>query len=180
MGVPDWAAAAGERDEPPGTVARGHPEAGELDDALACCYRHLARRDHSVAEMRTRLRRARLRPPMIAEALAIVAEQGYLDDERYARRLVEDRRTIDGWGVERIRARLAAAGIAAELIDDVLVDFDTASELDAAVAVVRGRCEVPLSDDRQRRRAFAILMTRGFNSEIAYDAVRACGASSDA
>jgi regulatory protein len=165
-------------DGPPGS----REEAGGLDGALECCYRHLARCDHSIAEMRARLGRAQLRPPVIAEALAIVAGQGYLDDERYARGLVEDRRTIDGWGVERIRARLEAAGIDGELIDEVLAGFDATTELAAAVAVLHRRCDVPLSEDRQRRRAVGILISRGFDSEIAYDAVRSCarGASSDA
>ena len=57
-----------------------------------------------------RLVRARLEPEVIEAALAIVTEQGYLDDARYARLLVEDRRSVDGWGAERIRARLQAAG----------------------------------------------------------------------
>jgi regulatory protein len=126
--------------------------------------------------MRLRLQRARLRPQAIDEALATVAEQGYLDDARYARRLVEDRRAIDGWGVGRIRARLEAAGIDGELIDELLAGFDHASEVAAAEAVVRRRCKLPLTGDRERQRAFGLLVQRGFDSEVAYEAV--CGASS--
>jgi len=108
--------------------------AHELDEALGRCYRHLGRREHSVAELRTRLQRAGLGPGVIEEALAIVIEQGYLDDERYARLLAEDRRNIDGWGAQRIRARLEAAGIDAELIEETLAGSDHASELAAAAA----------------------------------------------
>jgi regulatory protein len=195
MGAPEWDEVYGEDARVPGSTldeddavfgedgrtedSTRHDDDAARDEALASCYRHLGRRDHSVAELRARLERARLRPQAIEEALAIVIDQGYLDDARYARLLVEDRRAIDGWGAQRIRARLEAAGIAAELIEEALGGLDAESELAAAIALIRKRCELPLAGDRERQRAFAILIQRGFASEIAYDAVRS-GVSSPA
>jgi regulatory protein len=144
-----------------------------LTDALARCYTHLARREHSVAEMRTRLERAQFDQQTIEQALATVREQGYLDDERYARLVAEDRRTIDGWGVDRIRARLESAGVDRDLIDATLAGFDTPSERIAAGAVLERRCREPLRDDRDRQRAFAVLIRQGYDSDVAYDAIRA-------
>ena len=151
--------------------------AHELDEALARCYRHLGRREHSVAELRTRLQRAGLGPAVLDEALGIVIEQGYLNDERYARLLAADRRNIDGWGAQRIRARLEAAGIDAELIDETLAGADHASELAAAAALLERRSAGPLTSERERQRAFAMLMRLGFDSEVAYDAIRAVDAA---
>ena len=111
--------------------------------------------------------------------MAIVAEQGYLDDARYARLLVEDRRDVAGWGVERIRARLEAAGIARELIDEALGGFDTASELAAAQELIRRRCALPLAANRERGRAFGILVGRGFDADVAYEAIRHAGGGDD-
>ncbi|HZL55076.1 MAG TPA: RecX family transcriptional regulator, partial [Solirubrobacteraceae bacterium] len=85
-----------------------------------------------MAELRIRLQRARTDPEIVEEAVAILAEQGYLDDARYARMLVEDRRTVDGWGEQRIRARLARAGIERETIEQALGDGGHAAELAAA------------------------------------------------
>jgi regulatory protein len=144
-----------------------------LTDALARCYAILARREHSVAEMRTRLQRARLDDETIARALEIVRSQGYLDDARYARLLAQDRRAIDGWGVDRIRARLVSAGIDRDLIDSTLAAFDTASERDAAVALLARRFRQPPHEDRGRQRAFAVLIRQGYDSDVAYDAIRA-------
>jgi regulatory protein len=149
------------------------PDADALDDALARCYRHLGDREHSVAELRRRLERAKLGAPTIDAALAIVSGQGYLDDARYARLLAEDRRKIDGWGADRIRGRLQSAGVDRELIDAVLAGHSPASELAAASALLQRRCRGPLCDDRERQRAFAILIRAGYDSDIAYDAVRA-------
>jgi regulatory protein len=156
----------------------GMPGSGHaLTDALARCYTHLARREHSVAEMRTRLQRAKFDESAIDDALAMVVEQGYLDDERYARLLAEDRRAIDGWGVDRIRARLESAGVERDLIEATLVGFDAPSERQAAAGLLARRFREPLRDDRDRQRAFAVLIRQGYDSDIAYDAIRAHEAS---
>jgi regulatory protein len=143
-----------------------------LDDALGRCYALLARREHSTAELRGRLERAGVDEATIDAAIAIVAEQGYLDDERYARLLAEDRRSIDGWGAERIRVRLERAGIARELIDATLAPFTAASELDAACALLDARLRAVPSTNPERQRAYALLVRQGFDSDLAYDAVR--------
>jgi regulatory protein len=177
LGAPEWELDAEPGDQPEDGTEPGESAveraARELDAALTHAYRLIARREHSVAELRTRLKRARLRPAAIEQALAIVTEQGYVDDERYARLLIEDRRAIDGWGVERIRARLEAAGIAGELTDELLGGFDTASELALAAELLSRRCALPLADERARQRAFGMLVQRGFEGEVAYDAIRA-------
>lgn len=151
------------------------PGEGEqpLERALARCYRNLGEREHSAAELRRRLVRAGIEPDVVEQALAIVAEQGYLDDARYARLLVEDRRRLDGWGAERIRERLQRAGIERDLIDQALSDSGHASELAAAIALLQRRWPRPPSDDRERQRAFGQLIRMGYESEIAYDALRA-------
>jgi regulatory protein len=158
-------------DGPPDPAAPGD----QLEEALARCYRHLGQREHSTAELRRRLQRARLPAEAVEQALATVTEQGYLDDARYTRLLVEDRRRIDGWGSERIRARLEAAGVARELIEAALADTDGSGELVAATALLERRCPGPYGDDRERQRAFGILVRMGYDSDVAYDAIRAAG-----
>jgi regulatory protein len=145
---------------------------GPLERALARCYRHLGQREHSAAELRRRLVRAEIEPDVIEEALAIVTEQGYLDDARYTRLLVEDRRSLNGWGAERIRERLRRAGIERELIDQALSDSGHASERAAATAMLQRRWPRPPADDRERQRAFGQLIRMGYESDVAYDALR--------
>jgi regulatory protein len=153
------------------------PRAGSdpLDAAIARCYRHLSEREHTAAQLRRRLLRARVDPDIAEQALEAVREQGYLDDSRYARLLVEDRRRIDGWGAERIRQALESAGVERDLIDDALAGASHASELEAATALLSRRLGIAPRDDRERARAFGILIRAGYESEVAYDAIRAFG-----
>jgi regulatory protein len=143
-----------------------------LTDALARCYAHLARREHSVAELRARLVGAGVDDATVEQALAVVAEQGYLNDARYARLLAEDRRSLDGWGVERIRERLRRAGIDASLIEQTLAPFDGASERAAAVELLRRRFPTAPASNAERQRAFALLIRQGYESDLAYEAIR--------
>ena len=103
-------------------------------------------------------------------ALGELRRQGAVDDGRYARNFVHDRRELDGWGAERIRERLEEAGVEREVIDAALGENGEA-ELGAAVAVLARRMEPP-DDDRARARAFGLLVRKGYESDLAYEAVR--------
>jgi regulatory protein len=144
-------------------------------DAVALAYRHLGRREHSTAELCARLERAGYEPAAVEAAVAMLRAQGHLDDARYARLLAEDRRGLDGWGVERIRARLQAAGVDDSVIEAALAHLDSEGELAAATALALRRHPAPLRSDADRQRVFAMLVRRGFDTEIAYAAVRAAG-----
>ena len=52
-------------------------------------------------------------------------------------------------------------------------------ELEAAVALLRRRAPAPLTDDRERARAFGLLVRKGYESELAYEAVRRLEAGRD-
>ena len=150
----------------------GPPEE-RLQHALDVAYRYLGHRDRTVAEVRRRLEAEHVQPPVLDEAVAELERQGYLDDARYARRFAEDRRTIDAWGAERIERRLLAVGVDPTLIAAALDERGAGEELEAALAVLRRRFASAPSDDRDRERALGLLVRKGYELELAYDAVRA-------
>jgi regulatory protein len=149
------------------------PSEERLQHALELAYRHLGRRDRTVAEMRERLEAEQVEAAVIDATVAELQDQGYLDDARYAQRFVEDRRTIDAWGAERIERKLLAVGIDQALIAAALGERGAAEELEAAVAVLRRRFPHAPAGDRDRDRALGLLVRKGYDLELAYDAVRA-------
>jgi regulatory protein len=144
-----------------------------LQHALDLAYRHLGHRDRTVAEVRDRLAAEGVEPAVVEEAVEELHHLGYLDDARYAQRFAEDRRTIDAWGAERIERRLLAVGVDPELIAVALGEQGEGEELEAALAVLRRRFPQPPTQDRERDRALGLLVRRGYELELAYDAVRA-------
>lgn len=143
-----------------------------LDEALGRAYRYLGHRDRTAAELRTHLLAKGVREGVAEAALAELSEQGYVDDARFALRFAEDRRTLDAWGAERIERRLTALGVAPEHVVAALAP-GAEGELAAAVALLRRRFAAPPDSERERQRALGLLVRKGYELELAYDAVRA-------
>jgi regulatory protein len=147
-----------------------------LQHALDLSYRYLGFRDRTVLEVRRHLEAKRVEPDTIEQAVAELAELGYLDDARFAQRFVEDRRTLDNWGNERIERKLIASGIDAGLITAALASGDGAeTQLEAALTILTRRFRTPPETDRERERALGFLVRKGYELEVAYDAIRAYG-----
>jgi regulatory protein len=154
------------------------PEA-RLQHALDLSYRYLGFRDRTVLEVRRHLESKRVEPDTIEQTVAELSAQGYLDDARFARRFVEDRRTLDHWGNERIERKLMASGVDGDLVSAALHTSEDgtepASQFDAALTTLSGRFRVPPETDRDRERALGFLVRKGYELEVAYDAIRAYG-----
>jgi regulatory protein len=155
------------------------PEA-RLQHALDLSYRYLGYRDRTVLEVRRHLESKRVEPDTIEQTVAELLEQGYLDDARFARRFVEDRRTLDHWGNERIERKLLAAGVDAALVSAALhtpnsMTGESHSEFDAALSTLARRFRTPPETDRDRERALGFLVRKGYDLDTAYDAIRAYG-----
>jgi regulatory protein len=150
------------------------PEA-RLQHALDLSYRYLGFRDRTVLEVRRHLEAKRVEPDTIEQTVAELQELGYVDDARFAKRFVEDRRTLDHWGNERIERKLLSSGVGAELVEAALADRDDGGELEAALTVLARRFREPPETDRDRERALGFLVRKGYELEVAYDAIRAYG-----
>lgn len=112
-------------------------------------------------------------PESVAAAVIdMLSEQGYLDDARFAARFAADRRSLDLWGAERIERRLGELGVSSELVAGALVELGPEDELQAALDLLERRFPEPPRDDRGRNRALGLLVRRGYELELAHDALR--------
>jgi regulatory protein len=131
----------------------------------------LSHRERTGAELSAWLGERGFSPAEVEDAIGQLIEIGELDDERFARRYAEDKPELRGWGPERIREALAAKGLHGSEIEAALA-ADTGDDLARARELLARRGD-PLVDDRSRGRALAFLARRGYDSEVAYEAVRA-------
>ncbi|MGH2762005.1 MAG: regulatory protein RecX [Thermoleophilaceae bacterium] len=152
---------------PPGEDHR----ATERERAIELGYRALGYRERTVAELRTFLERERVEPDAIEEVVEELIEAGFLDDARYARRFAEDKRQLERWGSERIARDLHRRGIAPDLIEQAVAEQSRDAELGTALLVLEQRVPPP-RDDRERDRAWRLLVRRGYDPETAYEAIR--------
>lgn len=143
-------------------------------DPLELAFAALQRRERSRAELRDWLAGRGFGADEVGAALDRLADLGELDDGRFARRYAEDKRELSGWGPERIREGLLARGVS---IDDVEAALEADSqELQLARAgELLERKGGDLDSDVARGRALGYLTRRGYDYDLAYEAVRRHG-----
>ncbi len=172
---------------PPETSERGPGARGAISEeerlqkALDLAYSYLNARDRTISEVRQRLQQRGVSEELTERAIEILGGQDFLDDTRFARLFVADKRALEQWGSERIRRGLLSRGIDRHLVDAALAgepvlegdDEEPESELDRALAVLRRRFPDPPEDRRDRNRALGMLLRKGYESELALDALAA-------
>ncbi len=137
---------------------------------------YLGRRERTSAEVRERLVREDAGPEQVDAVIADLADDGLLNDERYARLFVQDRRSLDGWGRERIERALRDRGIEREIVAAAIAgEDDGATELDRALALLRRRFPRPPANRRESERALGVMVRKGFETDVALDALLAYG-----
>ena len=146
--------------------------AERLERARALAWRALGRRERTELELRGILAGKRVAPDEADVVVGELVAGGFLDDAGFARRFAEDRRRLDAWGAERIERRLRALGVAPEHVAAALGEQDGEGELEAALALLKRRVpEVPATP-RERDRALGMLVRKGYELELAHDALR--------
>jgi len=148
------------------------PENGDCASrALAAAYRYLNRRERSESELRAHLASRDFDSPTVDATLEVLRDQGYVDDARFARMFAQDKRTLEQWGSERIERALCSRGIERDLIDEAVSEEPAGAEADRALELLQRRFRSPPSDARERERALGVLLRKGFDSELALEAV---------
>ncbi len=118
----------------------------------------LARRDHGRGELRIKLLQREFDPAAADRALDWIAGKGYLDDERFARRWVEERLRKHPEGPTALEAGLRGKGLPADVIRRVLAGL---SDGERREALCRAREKLARKYDDPARLRTA-LMRRGF------------------
>ena len=147
--------------------------APEEQRALQLAHAALSARDRTVSELRSVLERKRVEPEAIDYAVEELKAAGLLDDARFAQCFAEDKRILERWGSERIERELRRRGVPPELAERATGDRARGQELSAAVELLAERMPQPLAGDRERDRAWRLLVRKGYEAELAYEAVRA-------
>ena len=124
----------------------------------------LARREHSEAELRQKLKQRKYPENEISEALVQLKSYNYLDDERFVEAFVSTRQSR-GQGPLKIRMELNQRGVAANLIDQHINERDQ-GWFDAAITVYQKKFgkKAP-SDYAEKVKAWRFIQSRGFNQD---------------
>ena len=134
---------------------------------------YLARREHSRAELRTKLLPHVQEGDDVEAVLDDLAKRNWLSDERAAEQVVNQRRRR--FGTQRIAHELRQKGIAEDLISDALPQLKE-TELEAAREVWQKKFGAPPQDAKEKARQARFLQSRGFALEVVLKVLRLVGA----
>src|SRR4051812_17458260 len=107
------------------TPAERREERSQVEDPAAVLEagaRFLEARPRSVGEGRRKLARLGYRPELVAGAVERLTQLGFLDDEAFARALVESRDRAKPRGEHALRRELGLKGVDKAIVDVVLAD----------------------------------------------------------
>ena len=145
--------------------------ADRTSDAFEVALAGLRRKERTNAELTAWLERRGYGAEEIEVAIDRLTEVGELDDERFARRYAEDKRELRGWVAERIREALASRGIPPAHVEAALEADSHGAQVERASDLLARRGQ-PLDADADRARALGYLTRRGYEYEVAYEAIR--------
>lgn len=124
----------------------------------------LARREHSVWELRRKLKRRFPDGELLDEQLARLAEENLQSDMRFAESYVRQR-IERGYGPVRLREELRERGITRSDIALAIDDLDIDWQAHAAEVLKSKFGEQPPADIKEEARRARFMQHRGFTSE---------------
>jgi len=129
-------------------------------ELYARALRHLARREHSRAELERKLEPHAGSSELVARVLEALILKKQLSDERYA----EERARLLSrkYGAVRIRYDLKAKGVDRETIDHISSEGD----LERARAILARKYREPAKTREERAKRIRFLQSRGFSFDV--------------
>ena len=130
----------------------------------------LSRRLHSTFELRTKLMKKGYKKDVINPILEEFKSKGYLSDEDFAERFIEER-LKKKTGLMKIKAELFSKGVAREIIDTVLLKYADDSTLlpnakELAIKKIHSLEHKKLEPFQIQQKLYSFLGGKGYSSEI--------------
>ena len=138
--------------------------------------RYLARREHSRAELHSKLQPFVQEGECLDAVLDELEKRNWLSDARAATQWVDAKRSR--FGTQRIAHELRQKGIAENLIADALPQLKE-SELEAAREVWQRKYGAAPQDAKEKARQMRFLQSRGFSSDVIFKVLRSAGVTED-
>ena len=160
----------------------------ELDDALIdeillseeeiSVYNYgisvLSRYFKSEYELRLKMKNKGFNPQLIDNAISILKERKYLDDERYCEMFIKDKINISKHGVRKIKEALYYKGIDKEIIEEKIKCISAESEEERALLLGEKKLlNIKENDNRKKMSKLSnYLLGKGFEYETVNKTLR--------
>lgn len=138
-----------------------------FDNALERAAAWCSRAEHSRLEIIKKLRRLGVTPDVAEKVAERLEENGFIDEERFARAFVYDKSRFEYWGRTKIRYQLRQLGVSAAVAESALEEIDEEEYVRNLTMLLHAKFRsLPDSSDpyKQKNALYRYAMTRGFES----------------
>ena len=145
-----------------------------LKEATSVLEKYCTYQERCHQEVHQKLRSMRMIPEAIDQITVHLINQGYLNEERFAKSYVLGKFRIKNWGRIRIRLELAKRNISKNVISLAISELDDATYLNKfhELAEKRWRQLRTENNTRKKKRKMAdYLLYRGWETHLVYDKI---------
>lgn len=144
----------------------------EYEMGMQKAVRALTARERTQKELERSLQRSGYREDTIARIVGYLVERRYVDDERYANQLAQNRQRKHS--ARRITQTMQQKGIERSTIDSALAHVEESAQQELLDDLARKyvRRHPDISTPQERNKAIASLVRRGFDLSSAREALR--------
>jgi regulatory protein len=136
--------------------------------------RMCSRREYCVADIRKKLLvQLDGNAAEADEIIAMLLNEKYVDDLRYASAYARDKSSISGWGAVKIRYMLASKGVSADIIASALDEIDSGKAQARLDKLMETKFKTLKDDPQCRMKMLRFALGRGYGYEEAASIVEA-------
>lgn len=145
-------------------------EAENLVAIREACFRYLSGRDHSSSELKQKVGKKGYSKEDIDLVVQNLADKGYLNDESFAAKFVQEKTELNQWGPKKIRSHLYKKGVDRRIIENVLSEqTDDLQQQQICVDLVLKRKRYFLREEdvyKRKQKIYRYLAGRGFSGSV--------------
>ena len=136
--------------------------------------KYCAYQERCVKDVRDKLKTFDIPEKSKEAILAYLLDNRFVNDERFAKAFVRGKINQNGWGVNKIRFQLIPKGIAKELIDAALNEFDQDIYKEKLIAILKAKAKTVKTDNdfQKRQKLAAYAIQKGFEASLVFDVVK--------
>ena len=141
-----------------------------LHDALERVKKYCAYQERSHGEVRAKLLSMHVYGDDLEEILAVLVDEGFLNEERYARSYASGKFRLNKWGRIKIRQHLKHKGVSDYCINKGMEEIRETEYVECIDRIIERKVSGPL-DYAARQKLYSHLMQKGFELEIVKERV---------
>lgn len=144
-----------------------------VDEALQKLMHFCAYRDRSHKEVEDKLDKMRMIPEAKEKIVVQLMQEGFLNEERFARNFVRGKFRIKKWGKIRIRQELKFREISEPLIKIGLTEIDEKEYRSTLYDIAEKKAEKVREENSflRKKKIADYLLRRGYESQLVFDCV---------